>query len=472
MKRFLFILGRNWRLALSELEIYLQKGPFKGKIMDYSTTAAVVHFENDKTVNEMGDLMARLGTIQKIGVMLDFLNTETLQQAFPVDIEENRAQIYNGRTYLDNTLKDLVFEVFKEIENQKLFVANSIYPIEFSDEYYQMLIKHFLHYVNKFFNTYLKEKGAKEALYFQYPQEQIDSGMLNPIFPHHYIKYELYLPNRAEILYCQMEEGMYIGKTLTVVDANLQKAVDEMRPYKDFRQTIPPKFGKYLLSLLGAVDPSNFKVLDPFCGTGTILMFGYLMGFQMYGSDNDEKQIDGSRKNLQFVAQHVGEKLKPQFLSERINFVEIQHLASFYPESFFNGIASEPVLLPFYREKPNAGDVRIDVDETVRPLYKQFLEQSFKVLRPGGRLALVSPVILTQEHKHVHIPLPYLAKEVGFEFIQLISPNRLPPRTRESLMVQLEKENTLFDAGSERIYREFFLFEKPKSRAKKSIPKK
>ena len=91
----------------------------------------------------------------------------------------------------------------------------------------------------------------------------------------------LYEPGRAEILFCQTEEGMYIGKTQTVTDANFQKKLDEERPHKDFRQTIPPKFGKALISFLG-INPPIYqkKILDPFCGTGTILMFAYMEQMQ------------------------------------------------------------------------------------------------------------------------------------------------------------------------------------------------
>jgi tRNA G10 N-methylase Trm11 len=462
MKKVLFILGRNWRLALSEIDIYLQTTKYRGNILDYSTTVAVVEFQQEQEIDDLADLMTRLGQSQKIGMMLDFIPEETLQAAYPPDIEENRSQIYNSRKYIDNTLKDIYYEIFREPEGKKLFIANSIYPIEFTDPYYKLLVKHFLQYANKFFNTYMKEKGAKQAVYYKYPENEIESGNLNPIFPHHFETYELYKPDRAELLYCHTEQGMYLGKTVVVIDSNFQKKIDENRPYKDFRQTIPPKFAKYLLSLLNLSEPlEDKKILDPFCGTGTNLMFAYIQGFEVYGADVEETQVIGTRQNIKYTANQLEEDIKEKELQDHIKVCPMDKLDTTFPARFFDGIITEPVLLPFYREKPHIADVQQEVNKSVIPIYKKFLGQAYSLLKGSKRLALVAPIIHTQEKKRVHIPLANTAKEVGFIPIPIMNPNRLPTVTRESLDVKADTNVTFFDWGTERIGREFFLFQKP-----------
>jgi tRNA G10 N-methylase Trm11 len=461
VKKFLFILGRNWRLALSEIDIYLQTKAYQGKILDYSASVAIVEFEQDKTAELIADLMDRLGLVQKIGYQIDFISKDILQQAFPEDIEANRQMIYTNRQYIDNTLKDVVYEVFGDPKGKKIFIANSIYPIEFSDPYYKILLQHFLQYLNKYYNTYLKDQGAKQALYFKYPQKQIEEGTLNPIFPNHFYAYHLYEPDRAEILYCQTEEGMYVGKTITVVDSNFQKEMDETRPFSDYRQTIPPKFAKYLLSLLGLSEPlEQKKILDPFCGTGTILMFAFCEGIQIYGADFDMGQVTGSRKNIIFTSQKVQQKLPKDFIETHIQHCKIEQINNLFPSNSFDGIVSEPVLLPFYREKPTFDTVQQELDNSVLPIYKIFLEKAYELLKPGHRIALVSPIIQTQEDRRVNLPILSYGRNAGFEPIPLIRPSRVINKEKESLNLHAENNFTFFDAGTERIIREFFLFEK------------
>ena len=152
----IFILGKNWRLAIAELDTYLKLPKYSGIITDYSANAAIVEFHNpDISIEALGDLMVRLGSVQKIGQMLNFIDQETIEFAFPVDIEENRSTIYDSRDFIEKTLQDVVLELFPKIKDEKFFIANSIYPQAFNTPYYkEVLVKHFLHYLNKFYNTY------------------------------------------------------------------------------------------------------------------------------------------------------------------------------------------------------------------------------------------------------------------------------------------------------------------------------
>lgn len=473
MQKYLFILGHNWRLALAEIDTLLQIPKYYGKIVDYSANTAVVEFEEPEVSNKiLTDLMIRLGTVQKIGIMLDFVDKVTIEDAFPTDMEANREKIYDARNHLENTLADVARDIFGDPTGQNLFVANSIYPIEFNDAYYPVLIKYFLQFTNKFFNKHLKEKGAKKALYYQYPQESIDKGNLNPIFPHHFAKYKLYEPGRAEILYCQTEEGMYIGHTITVTDSNLQKQMDEERPFKDFRQTIPPKFAKALLSFLSLKPPLNqLKILDPFCGTGTTLMFALMQGMDVFGADLREDRVTGTRQNLEYVADLCEMDLPHADLERKIVVSDVKKLHQHFKAENFDGIISEPVLLPYYRELPKFDEVQEEVQKNVLPVYKTLLEQAIKLLKVGRRIGLVSPIINTVESKPIKLPLKKIAKALGFEIIDLMRVGRIQEKSSRTLNIRDQMERTLFDKGSERISREFYIFEKitanPKVKAEK-----
>ena len=61
--------------------------------------------------------------------------------------------------------------------------------------------------------------------------------------------------------------------------------------------TMHPRFARALINLARLKEGD--KIIDPFCGTGVILIEGALMGMDVYGSDLDEKMIFASRKNME-----------------------------------------------------------------------------------------------------------------------------------------------------------------------------
>ncbi len=412
--------------------------------------------------------MVFLGSVQKIGEMIDFIDSETFTDAFPIDIENNRAKVFSGRRYVDNTLKDVVYEIFPNIKNKKFFIANSIYPTAFNDPYYkQSLVAYFLHYVNKFFNTYLKEQGAKQAIYYRYPQKNIESGKLNPIFPHHFFTYRLYEPNRVELLYCMTSEGMYFGKTITVADSNFQKDMDEERPFKEFKFTIPPKFAKTLISFLQlAPSVKNKKIYDPFCGSGTIIQFGHMLGYTVFGSDIDNNYIKGTRKNIEFASQLLEDPIPQKVLMENIFQSDISDVHKHFSPESFDGIVSEPILMPISENLPNIRKMDEFLISDVIPIYKKFMEQAFLLLKPGRKLAFVSPIIKTSGNSRLNLPINSMAEKIGFKTIQLLSTDHLPEKTvdpeNSSFELHRTKFKSIFDGSSKKILREFFLLVKPK----------
>lgn len=64
--------------------------------------------------------------------------------------------------------------------------------------------------------------------------------------------------------------------------------------------SIHPKFARAMLNV--ARIPLGGRVLDPFCGTGGILIEAALLGYQALGSDIDPRMIEGSERNLQAMS--------------------------------------------------------------------------------------------------------------------------------------------------------------------------
>ncbi|MFX1235169.1 MAG: hypothetical protein ACFFBY_11530, partial [Promethearchaeota archaeon] len=293
MEKFLIVLGSNWQLSLAELDNVLNYSQFKGKITDYSANIAIVEFEKlhkDKHyINKLMEFQYMLGGTQKVARIFDFIHIHDIFEAFPLKID-NFKKIQKVREKIISVLDASLEKIFLKIQNESIFYAVSIYPNLYEEEYYsKVLVKHFLPFLNKEIMNILKEKGVKKALYYQYPEEYIKKGTLNPIFPHHIIKYGLFNKDRAEIIFGFTEEGVYIARTYTCDDPNFKKKIDEERPYKEFKSSISPKLALIMLNFLNLFGNRHKNtILDPFVGNGTILLFALIQDFQIYGSDIDK----------------------------------------------------------------------------------------------------------------------------------------------------------------------------------------
>jgi tRNA (guanine10-N2)-dimethyltransferase len=75
----------------------------------------------------------------------------------------------------------------------------------------------------------------------------------------------------------------------------------ELKPHKRpffYPGSMSPKLARGMCNLSRVKEGS--VVLDPFCGTGGILIEAGIIGAKVIGIDIDEKMVDGTRKNLEF----------------------------------------------------------------------------------------------------------------------------------------------------------------------------
>jgi len=467
MDRYLFVLGSNWQLSLAELDNYLKNSQNKGRIIDYSATIAIVEFEKlhkDKHyVNKLMELQFILGGCQKIAKVYDFIDIQTIHEAFPLninkfqDVARKRKKVL---TILENTLvgKNLIFPKAYE----SMFYAISIYPNLYDDDYYtEILVKHFLPFLNTEIMEIIKRRGSTKVLYYKYPEKNIKSGNLNPIFPHIVIKYDLLNENRAELIFGFTEDGVYIARTFTVDDPNFKKQIDEERPFKEFKSSISPKLATIMLNFLNLFSTRRKKkILDPFAGNGTILLFALLQDFLIYGSDNDIERIEHTTRNLNWLLELLEEEIPPLF-NKRITRCNIKNLAANYEHNFFDGICTEPELGPYYLEKPYYSQVKELIETKLQPLYDDFLRESYKILKLGCRICFISPIFNTIDGGEVQLDIENLAGKYNFNQITLLDMNRLVKKSNEVLQFGRNQIKTMIDAKKGQIIiRKLYVFEK------------
>jgi len=467
MEKFLFVLGSNWKLSIAELDNLLKYSKFKGKIIDYSANVAIVSFdtlhEEKYFINRLMELQFMLGGCQKIAKVVDFVDIHTIREAFP-DIVENFKIIEKTRKKILDKIKMNISEIFPHIKNESIFFAVSIYPNFYDENYYsEVLVKHLLPFLNKKIMRILKSKRAKKALYYKYPEENINSGHLNPIFPHHLITYGLFERNRAEIIFGFTEEGAYISRTLTCDDPNFKKKIDEERPFKEFKSSISPKLSIIMLNFLNLFENRHEKkVLDPFVGNGTILMFALIEDFLIYGSDIDNSKVKNTIRNISWLASELDE-IPPPALDQIIKQSDINNLTQKFQNLSFDGICTEPDIGPFFTKKPYYQEIKNLIDTKLVNVYDNIFSEAYVLLKPNARIVLVAPIFSTIDGGELQLNINKIAKKYSFRSIPMLDVNRIVNKSNIRLQFQKSQVKSLIDAKKDQIVkRKIYIFEKEK----------
>ncbi|MBQ9017183.1 methyltransferase domain-containing protein [Candidatus Saccharibacteria bacterium] len=119
---------------------------------------------------------------------------------------------------------------------------------------------------------------------------------------------------------------------------------DQVRPARDAKVgMLPPKLAQILINLCGPL-PIDTTILDPFCGTGVVLQEALLMGYNVYGTDKDERMVKYTEKNLIWLS-------KKQHLNQKIT-LEQGDATSFQWTEPFGAVVAETYLGPPMSEPP------------------------------------------------------------------------------------------------------------------------
>jgi tRNA (guanine10-N2)-dimethyltransferase len=199
---------------------------------------------------------------------------------------------------------------------------------------------------------------------------------------------------------------------------------DAGRPSRNInRGMLPPKVAQILLNL-ACLHPGD-TVLDPFCGTGTILQEALMLGAgKVIGRDSDASAITESETNLAWlksrvtapvgaweVYQHDARQPDPRLKSESVDV-----------------IATETYLGPL--RPPRRLEQQRALMAELGLLYRQSITQMATCLKPGGRIAMIVPVIGTQSAAS-------LTAMQNFSPLKLQTINILPPALAQRFGISL-----------------------------------
>jgi len=178
------------------------------------------------------------------------------------------------------------------------------------------------------------------------------------------------LTNPKTTVYFIADKGkIYIQKLLWKAEKGRFLKREPMRKPAFHPTGLRPKLARLLVNLSRAKEKE--LLLDPFCGTSSVLIEAAVIGTKIAGNDIDEDMILASKRNLKFYKIHGFRLVEGDALKLEKNF----------RKNSVDAMATDP---PYGRSS------RIGAKNIVE-LYTGFLKSALNVLKKGRYLVLLYP---------------------------------------------------------------------------------
>lgn len=391
--KYFFVLGINPTLSAAEVLATLSLRSPRLLAKDFLIG------DSDQNIN-INKLIARLGGVIKIGLIRSQFSVNDL-----------------------NGVKDEIFS----LAEAKQSGLTSKFNFGFSDYGSRVLDKKALGYgLKKFF----KNKGVSARLVIS--REKNLSSVV--------VASNKLLSSGLEIVVASNGQEVFIGETLAVQAFKDLSRRDYGRPARDdLSGMLPPKLAQIMINL-AQLDNKQACLVDPFCGSGTVLSEAALAGFRnLIGSDISSKAIGDTKKNISWLR----DLYNIDNLNLKLAVKNVLDLSKFIKKNSVDAIVTEPFLGP-QRGRFSPEQISKELEE----IYSEALEEFYKVLRDGGRVVMVWPVFYG--HKPIN---PSFS---GFEMLDMI-----PDNLKSSQYLKKNIRPTIiYGRPGQKVYREIVVLQK------------
>ncbi len=206
------------------------------------------------------------------------------------------------------------------------------------------------------------------------------------------------------------KHGLFVTRAIQPIEEWGER--DFGRPGRDSRSgMLPPKLARILINLTG-VDTAA-TLLDPFCGSGTILTEAMSLGFKnIVGSDLSEKAIEDTKKNTEWIKSE-----KAMHATPKLFVCDATNLQTHVQPNSIDAIATEPYMGKPLRGTEDKGTLQKQADE-LRALYLSAFKTFQKILRPGAPIVFIIPRFLSQKN-WIRINITEQIQNMGFSLERL-----------------------------------------------------
>jgi len=248
----------------------------------------------------------------------------------------------------------------------------------------------------------------------------------------------------VEIVMIEFNKKLFLGKTIAVQPFKELSFRDYGRPARDDRSgMLPPKLTQIMINLSDAKLEDT--ILDPFCGSGTILTEAMLIGYKnLIGSDISNKAVSDTKTNIEWVKNNFQ---LPIFNFQLINTSATEISKQIRPNSV-DAIITEPYLGP----QRGGFDINKIVKE-LEQLYSKSLMEFKKILKPNGKIVMIWPSFSVKQ-KSVFLN-PNIS---GYKII-----NPMPKNLQKNIFIKLTTRDTMvYGREDQKVWREIVVLRKEK----------
>jgi SAM-dependent methyltransferase len=202
-------------------------------------------------------------------------------------------------------------------------------------------------------------------------------------------------------------EGFGLGPTTWVPDSTSMRQRGTRRPAPHPDIALSPRLARTLVNLAG-LRPSQ-TVLDPFCGSGTILTEAYGMSLRCLGLDSSASRVQEARENLHWSVGGVTDR------GYDIRKGDARDLARSLRGTKVDAIVTEPLLLPRLDARPRTATAQAMIEQSAK-VYNDALASMADSVKTEGRIVVVVPVVQTMDGDEVTLTLE--GRKLGLRFYQ------------------------------------------------------
>lgn len=195
------------------------------------------------------------------------------------------------------------------------------------------------------------------------------------------------LKDGVELCIFTTDAGFFIGATQAVQPFEEYSHRDYDRPGRDAKSgMLPPKLAHAMVNIAVGTRTGR-QILDPFCGSGTVLQEALLMGHNVIGTDIEPQAIADSKKNIAWLA---GDYPELKSLSLRIEKCDVRQIGNILPQQSVDAVVSELDLGPPLSGQESEGKIN-SIIFSLNDFYISALRALQPILRNGGRAVLAWP---------------------------------------------------------------------------------
>jgi tRNA G10 N-methylase Trm11 len=221
------------------------------------------------------------------------------------------------------------------------------------------------------------------------------------------------LDSGGEFVFLVLRNKIFVGRTDAIQDFHAWGDRDFGRPARDPKSgMLPPKLARMMINLAG-VEPEGATLLDPFCGSGTVIMEALLMGYsELIGGDISSRATEDTQTNISWMTNRYGLQ-KPNLTLHTTAAVDLRTFSS-KPVDL---IVTE-VFLGEPRRMTADQMIARRIERELMPVFEESFRSLKKILKPGAKLVVAFPAIKLKDDTWYRLPLNRMLKSLGYSVEQ------------------------------------------------------